>query len=67
MLTNRGAPHSCGMKYRLQGTGPLANISEKFCFHNHFTIVKRKVLFKVLARFFGYATLIKQRLFDGLL
>jgi hypothetical protein len=25
------------------------------------------VLFKVLARFFGYATLIKQRLFDGLL
>ncbi len=50
-----------------QGTGPLANISEKFCFHNHFTIVKRKVLFKVLARFFGYATLIKQRLFDGLL
>jgi hypothetical protein len=25
------------------------------------------VLFKVLARFFGYATLIKQRLLNGLL
>ncbi len=50
-----------------QGTGPLANISEKFCLHGHSTTVNRKVLFKVLARFFGYATLIKQRLFDGLL
>ena len=50
-----------------QGTGPLANISEKFCLHGHSTIVNRKVLFKVLARFFGYATLIKQRLFNGLL
>ena len=50
-----------------QGTGPLANISEKFCLHGYSTTVNRKVSFKVLARFFGYATLIKQRLFDGLL
>ncbi|KLV65634.1 hypothetical protein SK36_00325 [Citrobacter sp. MGH106] len=50
-----------------QGTGPLANISEKFCLHGHSTTVNRKVLFKVLGRFFGNATLIKQRLFNGLL
>lgn len=50
-----------------QGTGPLANISEKFCLHSHSTIVNCKVLFKLLHRPFGGATLLKQRLFNGLL
>ena len=50
-----------------QGTGPLANISEKFFLHSHSTIVNCEVLFKLLSRSFGSATLIKQRLFDGLL
>ena len=50
-----------------QGTGPLANISEKFFLHGHSTIVNLEVLFKLRPRSFGYATLIKQCLFDGLL
>ena len=50
-----------------QGTGPLANISEKFCSCDYSNTVNCKVLFRRRARFFGYATLIKQRLFDGLL
>ena len=50
-----------------QGTGPLANISEKFCLHSHSTIVNCEVLFKLLHWPFGSATLIKQRLFNGLL
>ena len=50
-----------------QGTGPLANISEKFCLHSHSTTVNCKVLFKVGCRLIGYATLVKQCLFNGLL
>ena len=50
-----------------QGTGPLANISEKFCLHSHSTTVNCKVLFKVLPRLFGCATLVKQCLLNGLL
>ena len=50
-----------------QGTGPLANISEKFFLHGHSTIVDLEVLFKLRPRSFVYATLIKQCLFDGLL
>jgi len=50
-----------------QGTGPLANISEKFFLHGHSTIVDPEVLFKLRPRPFCYATLIKQCLFDGLL
>ena len=50
-----------------QGTGPLANISEKFFLHGHFTIVDLEVLFKLRPRSLCYATLIKQCLFDGLL
>ena len=50
-----------------QGTGPLANISEKFCLHSYSTIVNCKVLFKLGSRSFGIATLIKQCLFNGLL
>lgn len=42
-----------------QGTGPLANISEKFCLHGYSTTVNRKVSFKVLVSFFGDATLFK--------
>ena len=42
-----------------QGTGPLANISEKFCLHDDSTIVDRKVLFKLWPRSLGYATLLK--------
>ena len=50
-----------------QGTGPLANISEKFCSCDYSNTVKCKVLFKLLPGSFAYATLLKQRLFDGLL
>ncbi|KDE33964.1 hypothetical protein SAMN03159428_02232 [Kosakonia radicincitans] len=50
-----------------QGTGPLANISEKFCLHDHSTTVDPEVLFKLRPRPVCYATLIKQCLFDGLL
>jgi len=50
-----------------QGTGPLANISEKFCLQGHSTIVNREVLFKLWSRLFGCATLIKECLFNGLL
>lgn len=50
-----------------QGTGPLANISEKFCLQGHSTTVGHEVLFKLWTRSFGYATLIKQCLFYGLL
>ena len=42
-----------------QGTGPHANISEKFFLHSHSTIVNCEALFKVLPRSFGNATLIK--------
>lgn len=50
-----------------QGTGPHANISEKFFLQGHSTIVDHEVLFKVLPRSVCYATLIKQCLFNGLL
>jgi len=42
-----------------QGTGPLANISEKFCLQGHSTIVNHEVLFKRGTCFIGDATLIK--------
>ena len=50
-----------------QGTGPLTNISEKFCSCDYSNTVKCKVLFKLLPGSFAYATLLKQCLFDGLL
>ncbi|TDT56845.1 hypothetical protein DFO53_2858 [Enterobacter sp. AG5470] len=50
-----------------QGTGPLANISEKFFLQGHSTTTDPEVLFKLWPRSFCYATLIKQCLFDGLL
>ncbi|TDX17826.1 hypothetical protein EDF88_2135 [Buttiauxella sp. BIGb0552] len=50
-----------------QGTGPHANISEKFGLQSHSTIGNCEVLFKIWTLSFCYATLLKQRLFDGLL
>ena len=50
-----------------QGTGPLANISEKFCSCDYSNTVNCKVLFKLRPWLFAYATLLKQCLFDGLL
>ncbi len=50
-----------------QGTGPLANISEKFCLRSYSTIVNCEVLFKLWTLSVCYATLLKQRLFNGLL
>ncbi len=57
----------CWYEISAQGTGPLANISEKFFLQSHSTIVDIEVLFKLRPRPFSYATLIKQCLFDGLL
>ncbi len=42
-----------------QGTGPLANISEKFFLHGHSTIVNPEVLFKLRPCSLTYATLLK--------
>lgn len=42
-----------------QGTGPLANISEKFCLQGYSTTVNHEVLFKPGTCFIGDATLIK--------
>ncbi len=50
-----------------QGTGPLANISEKFCLQGYSTTGDHEVLFNLLSRSFCYATLVKQCLFYGLL
>ena len=57
----------CWYEISAQGTGPLANISEKFLLHDHSTTGDHKVLFKLRPRSFGYATLVKQCLFNGLL
>ena len=40
-----------------QGTGPLANISEKFFLPSHSTIVDWEALFKIWTLSFCYATL----------
>ncbi len=42
-----------------QGTGPLANISEKFLTHGYSTTGYRKLLFKLCTWTFCYATLLK--------
>jgi hypothetical protein len=49
----------CWYEISAQGTGPLANISEKFCLQGHSTIVNHEVLFKRGTCFIGDATLIK--------
>ncbi len=66
MLTNRGA--ILWYEISAQGTTRLQHLfTEKFVRHNHFTIVKRKSVIQSFGPFFGYATLIAKRLFDGLL
>ena len=57
----------CWYEISAQGTGPLANISEKFLLQDHSTTGDHKVLFKLRPRSLGCATLVKQRLFNGLL
>ncbi len=42
-----------------QGTGPLANISEKFFLHSYSTIDNYEALFKVWTLSVCYATLVK--------
>ncbi len=49
----------CFFEISAQGTGPLANISEKFFLHGHSTIVNPEALFKLWLRSFTYATLLK--------
>lgn len=66
MLTNRGAPHSCGMKYRLRGWPACKHLRE-ILFSQSLYHSKAKSVIQSFGPFFGYATLIKQRLFDGLL
>ncbi len=50
-----------------QGTGPLANISEKFVLPSYSTIDNCEALFKIWTLSVCYATLFKQGLFNGLL
>lgn len=49
----------CLFEISAQGTGPLANISEKFLIHGYCITANPELLFKLRFRPFSYATLFK--------